>query len=132
MHKCMSPHNHFDHIGAVDNIKEDYNCTVYSFNNLKEGEKEIGKFKFDVIYTPGHTSSSISFYFKDYKVMFTCDFLFKESIGRCDLPTGDINEMRKSLDKIKKYDDDIIVYSGHGDKTILQYEKCNNEYLFTN
>lgn len=125
-------HDHFDHVGAVQNIKEDYNCPVYSFDNLKEGKKEIVKFKFNVIYTPGHTRSSISFYFKEHKAMFTGDFLFKNSIGRCDLPTGDINEMKNSLNKIKEYDDDIIIYPGHGDKTTLQYEKCNNGYLFTN
>ena len=125
-------HDHFDHIGAVRNIKNDYNCIVYSFDNLEEGEKIISKFKFNVIYTPGHTSGSISFYFMNEKIMFTGDFLFKESIGRCDLPTGDINEMKKSLDKIKKYDDDIIIYPGHGDSTTLLHEKYNNEYLFTN
>ena len=79
-------HDHFDHISAVANIKEDYNCAVYSFANLQEGEKLINKFKFNVIYTPGHTSSSISFYFKDYKVIFTGDFLFKESISLSFLP----------------------------------------------
>lgn len=122
-------HNHFDHIGALDNIKDDYDCEVYSFDNLKEEEKTLNKFRFNVIYTPGHTKDSISFYFKDETVMFTGDFLFKESIGRCDLPTGDICEMKKSINKIKKYDDDIVIYPGHGESSTVKYEKDNNIYL---
>ena len=109
-------HNHFDHVGVLDNIKDDYDCEVYSFDNLKEEDKEIHKFKFKVIYTPGHTKDSVSFY-------------FKESIGRCDLPTGDICEMKKSINKIKKYDDDIVIYPGHGESSTVKYEKDNNIYL---
>lgn len=125
-------HNHFDHIGAVDEILKDYNAKVYSFNNLKEENKRIGNFSFDVIYTPGHTSDSMCFYFKNEKVMFTGDFLFKNSIGRWDLDTGSYSDMIKSIKKIKQYDDDIIIYPGHGDKSTILSEKNNNQYLFTN
>ena len=124
-------HNHFDHTGAVEKILEDYNARVYSFDNLSEGLFKIKRFIFEVIYTPGHTEDSISFYFFDEKVMFTGDFLFKESIGRCDLPTGSIEKMKSSLNKIKGFNDDISIYPGHGDETTLVYERTNNQYLFT-
>lgn len=125
-------HSHFDHVGAVNNMIAEYNVPVYSFNNLKEGEFNIENFKFDIIYTPGHTNDSICFYFKDEKIMFTGDFLFKESIGRWDLETGNYDEMRKSINKIKKYNDDITIYPGHGEDSTIFYEKNNNQYLFTN
>ena len=54
--------------------------------------------------------------------MFTGDFLFKESIGRCDLG-GNIKDMKDSINKIKKYDKNIIIYPGHGDSTTLGEEK---------
>lgn len=125
-------HNHFDHIGAVEEIKKEYNIEVYSYKNLKEGNINIDIFSFEVIYTPGHTGDSICFYFSKEKIMFTGDFLFKESIGRWDLETGNYNDMKESINKIKEYSDDIIIYPGHGDETNLLYEKNNNRYLFTN
>lgn len=122
-------HNHFDHVGAVLSLKEKYNIPVYDYNNLKEGELSTGKFNIDVIYTPGHTSDSVTFYFKEEKTMFTGDFLFKESIGRTDLSTGNFKEMQKSIRKILTYSDIIKVYPGHGEDTTLGQEKKYNEYL---
>lgn len=125
-------HSHFDHIGVVDDLVKDYKTEVYSYKNLEEGTNSIGTFNFDVIFTPGHSSDSITFYFKEDKIMFTGDFLFKENIGRCDFPTGNISAMKRSLNKIKTYDDEITIYPGHGESSTLKYEKNNNQYLFTN
>lgn len=125
-------HNHFDHVGALNDVVEEYKAPIYSFENLKEGDNIIEEFSFEVIFTPGHTRDSICFYFEKEKIMFTGDFLFKESIGRCDLPTGNYIEMEESIKKIKKYNNDIVIYPGHGEKSILSYEKEHNRYLFTN
>lgn len=122
-------HHHPDHIGALISLKNAYNTKVFDNTNLEQKEYIIGSFTFEVINTPGHTSDSISFYFKDYNLMFVGDFLFKGSIGRCDLPTGNINVMKQSIDMIKKYDDSIVIYSGHGDSTILGNEKKYNMYF---
>jgi glyoxylase-like metal-dependent hydrolase (beta-lactamase superfamily II) len=122
-------HNHFDHIGALNEIKNNYNVPVYDKNNLEEKNYKIDNFDFDVIYTKGHTEDSITFYFKNDKVMFTGDFLFRNTIGRTDLPTGDYNEMMSSLGKIKKYDSSIIIYPGHGEESTLEYEFKYNNYL---
>lgn len=122
-------HNHFDHVGALTQLKEKYNIPVYNYKNLKEGEFSTGQFKLNVIYTPGHTSDSITFYFKEDEIMFTGDFLFKESIGRTDLSTGNFKEMQKSIRKILAYSAIIKVYPGHGDDTTLGLEKKYNEYL---
>ena len=61
--------------------------------------------------------------------MFCGDFIFRDSIGRCDLDDGSISDMITSINKIKKYDKDVIVYPGHGDITTLGYEINNNPYF---
>lgn len=121
-------HGHFDHIGCVDRLVSKYKCSIYDRYNLIEGRNNIGSFSFEVIYNPGHTNDSISIYFVDDKIMFTGDFIFKESVGRTDLG-GNMRDMMDSIDKIKRYDDDIILYPGHGDSTILGYEKKNNPFF---
>ncbi len=124
-------HGHFDHVGALSDVEKDYNVPIYQYNNVQEKNYKIDNFVFDVLYTKGHTDDSITFYFKNEKIMFTGDFIFQNSVGRTDLPTGNFNEMLKSIEKIKKYDDDIIIYPGHGEDTKLGLEKVNN-YWFDN
>ncbi len=121
-------HSHFDHVGALREFTKK-NTVVNKRSNLEEREYEIGPFKFDVIYTPGHSSDSITFYFKEEGIMFTGDFLFKEEIGRCDLPTGNINEMYNSIDKILGFDKNIIIYPGHDEESTLNHEFLHNDYI---
>lgn len=122
-------HNHFDHVGAVDEILKDYNCEMYDVNNLNQGCHKISNFKFQTIYTPGHTNDSITIYFESERMMFTGDFLFRGSIGRYDLPTGDYKTLQKSLSTIKEYDPNIIIYPGHGPSSNLNYEFMYNPFL---
>lgn len=122
-------HSHFDHVGALRNFLNKRSIKVFKKSNLQEKEYELGDFKFEVIYTPGHSADSVTFYFKEDKIMFVGDFIFQGSIGRCDLPTGDENVMKRSLENIKKYDDDITLYPGHGNKTTLKEEKENNVFM---
>ena len=121
-------HFHFDHIGALNELKEYYKCNVYSINNLEEKEYKIGNFIFDVIYTKGHTDDSITYYFKNENLMFVGDFIFKNSIGRTDLETGSFSKMKKSIEKIKNYPN-VKIYPGHGDYTYLDIEKKENSYF---
>lgn len=120
-------HYHFDHIGALDQLIKDYNVPIYDFESKIEHPKE---FNFEIIHNPGHTSDSVSFYFKNENKMFVGDFIFRETIGRTDLETGNQEEMLKSLENIKKYSNDINLYPGHYIETTLQYEKEHNPYLF--
>ena len=122
-------HSHNDHIGALEQLKKLYNIPVYQYKNLNEGNINIVDFNIDVIYTKGHKDDSITFYFKEDEIMFTGDFLFKNSIGRTDLETGNDIEMKKSIDKIHKYNDIIKIYPGHGPSTTLGLEKKYNYYL---
>lgn len=112
-------HRHFDHIGALK-----YFNNIYDKNNLKEGINNIDNFKFEVIYTPGHTDDSICIYFKENNIMFVGDFIFKNGIGRTDLG-GSIQKLKQSLTKISKYDSNIKIYPGHGKESILGIELEN-------
>lgn len=114
-------HYHFDHVGALDELKKYY--------KIEENVKS-GIFNYEVIETAGHTSDSRTIYFKNEKVMFTGDFLFYRSIGRTDLDTGSDLEMIKSLELINKYPDDIVIYPGHGPKSTLGREKINFKYYY--
>lgn len=122
-------HRHPDHIGALEKFVKTYNVPVYDRSNLSEGKQEVGPFNFEVIYTPGHTSDSITFLFYQYNFMFVGDFIFLNSIGRTDMPTGDSNQMKQSIEKISEYSDRIRIYPGHGDSTSLGDEKLNNPFF---
>lgn len=122
-------HNHFDHVACADNLKLDYGYSIYGQNKLREGMFKIGNFEFEVIKTNGHTMDSFTFYFKEDKMMFTGDFLFKGTVGRCDLLESDYSVMLSSIEKIKNCPDDIIIYPGHGLSSVLGEEKKYNPYF---
>ena len=87
---------------------------------VKEGDT-IGDFK--VIDTPGHTIGSKSFYDEKDKILMSGDTLFRRSYGRYDLPTGDLNMLCNSLQKLSKLPDETIVYNGHTDNTTIGEER---------
>lgn len=116
-------HHHFDHIGA---LKFFNNIKIIDYNTE---ENKIGDFKFEIIKTPGHTSDSITYYFKEEKIMFVGDFVFEGSIGRTDLDTGNYKEMKKSIEKLKTYPTDTKLYPGHGNNTTLEKEIKNNPFF---
>ena len=124
-------HSHFDHIGALrDFLNSNRRLKIFKKSNLTDmKEVEVGNFKFIPIFTPGHSSDSVTFYFQDENAMFVGDFIFRDTVGRCDLPTGSSSEMDKSIAKIKEYSDDINLYTGHGDETTLGREKTHNLYF---
>lgn len=109
-------HHHFDHVGALDYLIEKYHVSVNNY--------DLEDFKFTVINTPGHSWDSKTFYFEKENIMFTGDFIFNGSIGRTDIG-GSEKDMFKSLKMIMKYPDDIKIYPGHGDSSILGVEKAN-------
>lgn len=122
-------HNHFDHIGALNQLVNKYDIKVYNKNNLKDKEYNIGLFNFEIISTPGHSSDSIIIYFKEEKIMFVGDFIFKNNVGRVDGPTSSYDDLLTSIKKIKTYDKKIVIYTGHGEKTKLIDEINSNPYF---
>ncbi len=88
----------------------------------------IGEEKIKILYTPGHSKGSLSYYI-DNK-LFSGDALFQRSIGRTDLFDGDYDELITSIrTKLLTLPDETIVYPGHGPKTTIREEKKYNPYL---
>lgn len=111
---CLLTHNHFDHVGALKEVLNKYQLKLNEYNG--------NNFIYETIKTPGHTADSVTYYFKNDKIMFTGDFIFYHGIGRTDLGGNDY-DMQNSLNKFLDYKDDIVIYPGHGPKTILGEEK---------
>lgn len=148
-------HGHVDHIDGIRFFdcpiyisKEDEICLKdkqYSLYSWFDGKIPFDISKFEVIKvkdnqtidlldesikvisTPGHTSGSVSYLYKDR--LFSGDTLFKEAVGRTDLPSGNNNDVLKSLIKlIDNIQDNSIVYPGHGPKSTIRDERKNNFY----
>jgi hydroxyacylglutathione hydrolase len=152
-------HAHFDHIGAVDELRNQYQIPVYlhaeesnwlsnpnlnrsvSFIGeeiktrepdflLKPGLLHLGPFEFGVLHTPGHSPGSVSFYWKEEKRIVSGDVLFNQGIGRTDLPGGDFEILKDSiLQQLYRLSDDVTVYPGHGPTTTIGYEKKHNPFI---
>ena len=99
-------------------------------NLIIENSLKIENFKMKIISTPGHTPGSCCFYFKEENALFTGDTLFKEGIGRTDFSYSSKDDLKKSLKKIFKLPEETIVYSGHGEETLIQDEINSNPQDF--
>ena len=90
---------------------------------LKFGNTEI-----KVIHTPGHTEGCVCYLIDGQ--LFSGDTLFRDSVGRCDLPGGNFSKLSDSIKNILfKLDDNMVVYPGHGPETTIGYEKKYNEII---
>lgn len=148
-------HAHFDHIGAVDMLVNEFESEVYLHENdfdvfyddrlnlssyytplklksqiIKVKDKiQIDGFSITFKNLPGHTHGSCFIIFDDYNIVFTGDILFKGSIGRYDFPTSSINEMKESIRQMYCIDTNYMIYPGHGDNTTMFEEKQNNPFF---
>lgn len=153
-------HTHYDHIGAVEELRQFYQIPVYvspleqswlgdPILNLSglgrhddianiivspaEYEFEmkpyrLGNMTFRVVPTPGHSIGSVSFIFDDFVV--SGDALFKGSIGRTDLYTGNLEQLLHSIQtQLFVLPDEFAVYPGHGDATTIEHEKRINPFF---
>ncbi|MDR0374176.1 MAG: MBL fold metallo-hydrolase [Treponema sp.] len=75
------------------------------------------------LHVPGHTPGSVAFFDEEARILFSGDCLFKNAIGRMDLPGGDARLTRDSLNRLFALGDDITVYPGHGGTTIMGAER---------
>jgi len=81
---------------------------------LKEGELFIQGLKLKIFFTPGHSPGSISIYWPEQKVLFPGDLIFKEGIGRTDLPGGDSRLLKESIKRISELEIEELL-PGHGE-----------------
>ena len=98
---------------------------------LEEGDVvKLGNEELQVIFAPGHSPGSICFYSAKHKKLWGGDVLFRESIGRTDLPGGDFDTLANHIqNKLFKLPDDVVVYSGHGIPTTIGHEKKHNPFV---
>ena len=98
---------------------------------IEEGEViSFGNSELEAIFTPGHSPASLSFFCREEKILIAGDVLFRESIGRTDLPGGDHATLIKSIkEKLLPLGDDVKVYPGHGPETTIGWEKVRNPFL---
>lgn len=150
-------HGHFDHVMGVNEMKKYLGCDVLIHENdvewlshinealpmfglppadipqydgiFSEGDIiKLGNTDIKIIHTSGHTQGSVCFLVEDK--LFSGDTLFKEAVGRVDLPGGSWKDLQDSIiNKLFKLDNDTIVYPGHGDATSIRYEKEFNREI---
>jgi len=156
--QIIATHTHFDHVLGVDSIRAKLNVPflihrddlsmlesmqnrVHQFMGfdvppppkvdryLKDGDLlNVGDETIRVLHTPGHSPGSISLSGDGY--VFTGDALFNQSIGRTDLPGGDLKTLINSIrERLFKLDDATTVYPGHGPETTIGDEKLANPFV---
>lgn len=149
-------HGHYDHIGYAKQLADQYGAKIVTgFNNneflskpeynlsfyhdidikpfaadilLNDGDSfSLGNTKIKYITTPGHTIGCGSYIFDD--TIITGDTLFCESYGRTDLPTGNSDEMVKSIIKLKNISGNYRIIPGHGELSTLDHERKYNPIM---
>jgi hydroxyacylglutathione hydrolase len=98
---------------------------------LREGDTiQLGTDILKVIAAPGHSPGHICFYCEEQGFLIGGDVLFRNSIGRTDLPGGNFETLIKNIrTKLFTLPDETVVYSGHGERTTIGYEKKHNPFL---
>ncbi|MBL7859041.1 MAG: MBL fold metallo-hydrolase [Cyclobacteriaceae bacterium] len=154
----LNTHCHIDHVLGNHFVKEKYNVNLlieardevvlnavkayapnYGFHQyaeahpdgyLLEGETvSVGHQEFEIIFVPGHSPGHVAFYNPTEKVLIGGDVLFRNSIGRTDLPGGNFDILINSIhQKLFTLPNDVTVYPGHGEATTIGYEKKNNPF----
>lgn len=156
-----STHGHSDHISAAPDLAKEFDIPWFLNNkdealiiwgnpildyfglpripedykkseNISESEtKLLGEIDMEVIELPGHSLGGVGFFFPGYNILITGDTLFRDGIGRYDLPGGDRNTLEKSIHKIFSMNlpDETYVVHGHGlDSTIEILKKTNPNF----
>lgn len=152
-------HAHIDHIGGAAKLKAATGAPVYLNQRdqdlydhldlqaawigtatpertaidmpIKDGDRlRIGETDFHVLHTPGHTQGSISLWIPEEHKLIAGDTLFRDSIGRTDLPGGDGRQILLSIrDKLLPLPEETVVIPGHGSATTIGREKERNPFL---
>ncbi|HUQ90989.1 MAG TPA: MBL fold metallo-hydrolase [Bryobacteraceae bacterium] len=152
-------HAHIDHIGGAQKMKAATGAPVWMNRNdqelydrldvqagwlgmpkpeqteidheAKEGDVlQLGPAEFHVLHTPGHTQGSLCLWIPAESKLVSGDTLFRESIGRTDLPGGDHRKILSSIHtKLLVLPDEAAVIPGHGGNTTIGHERVFNPFL---
>ena len=151
-------HGQYDHAGAAEELADKYQISIYAHEAEREtledpglnlcgmiGEHKVyhadifvkdeevlnlAGFSIRVFFTPGHTIGGCCYYIADEKILFSGDTLFQESVGRTDFPRGSASDLIRAIrEKLMPLPDDVTVYTGHDESTLIGYERMHNPYL---
>jgi len=87
-------------------------------------------FEIEVLEVPGHATDSLAYHIPSHSICFVGDLIFRDSVGRTDLPGGDFNQLAESIrTRIYSLDDSTIIYPGHGPPTTVGSEKRGNPFV---
>ena len=124
----INTHNHFDHTGANNEIKQKFNIKIYRPEKDEETKNYGSLPGIKFLLTPGHTRDGLCILVENH--IFSGDTLFASSVGRTDLAGGNFEQLNNSIKtKILTLPDDTIVHPGHGPDTIIETEKKSNPFL---
>lgn len=157
--RILITHAHIDHVGAVATLVEEYACPVLmhaeaepmlaqlpaqammmglrfgkvpSVDGYIEDEEvvKVGGVELRSLYTPGHAPGHLAFYVESEGLVLAADALFAGSVGRTDLPGGNMEVLMRSIEeRLLTLPDDTRVYPGHGPETTIANEKAHNPFL---
>jgi hydroxyacylglutathione hydrolase len=152
-------HAHIDHIGGAQKLKAATGAPVYMNANddglrgmlgvqaqwlgmptpervevdteAKDGDRlTVGAAEVHILHTPGHTQGSISLWMPSEGKAVVGDTLFRDSIGRTDLPGGDGRQILRSInEKLLTLPEETVVIPGHGPNTTIGREKQFNPFV---
>ena len=152
-------HGHFDHIQGVAKAKETHPAARIGISvedaaylrgdmdsmpgrvshhkspiepdlELRDGDVlSLGETQLQIIHTPGHTLGGICICAMPDRLLFTGDTLFFEEVGRDDLPGGDWETLKASIQQLYALEGDCTVLPGHGPASTLEHERRNNPYI---
>jgi glyoxylase-like metal-dependent hydrolase (beta-lactamase superfamily II) len=155
----LNTHCHLDHVFGNNYVSETYGLTAHIHPNeqivldrlpeaaakwgvptdaykgpiqyIQEGEMiQFGTDQFKVLLTPGHSPGSVCFYHAEQDLMMCGDLIFKDGVGRTDLPGANPSDLIKSIrEQIFPLPDSLTIYSGHGPSTTWGREKEHNPYI---
>jgi hydroxyacylglutathione hydrolase len=153
-------HGHIDHAGSADELREKLGVHVVGPHRddqffmdslavrglefgmrgcrnvtpdryLSDGDTvEVAGFTFEIVHAPGHSPGSVVFFSRAHQFALMGDVLFKQSIGRTDLPGGDHDTLLRSIrEKVIPLGDDVSFLPGHGQASRIGDERLSNPFL---
>lgn len=156
---ALNTHAHIDHICGIDFVKKEWSIPFalhrddttilelvpsyaasmgFDIPNVPKAEIDLaettsltlGENTINIIHTPGHTPGGVCIHIPQENILITGDTLFRESIGRTDLPGGDYNQLMNSIiEKIIPLGSNTTIFPGHGGKSTVSHEMMFNPFI---